>query len=91
MCCACDGSCNHVGPHSFCPAHGGQPAASPSVVTSTSNVMLLSAPMEDATVLRRAAGILRSRSKKKQGIWLNALCKVLTGTADAIESEAWRT
>lgn len=24
MCCACDGSCNHIGPHAYCPAHGGQ-------------------------------------------------------------------
>lgn len=24
MCCACAGSCNHVGNHSFCAAHGGQ-------------------------------------------------------------------
>lgn len=23
FCCACAGSCNHVGPHSFCAAHGG--------------------------------------------------------------------
>ena len=23
MCCVCNGSCNHVGPHSYCVAHGG--------------------------------------------------------------------
>jgi len=23
FCCTCAGSCNHIGPHSFCPAHGG--------------------------------------------------------------------
>lgn len=23
MCCQCDGSCNHIGPHSYCAAHGG--------------------------------------------------------------------
>lgn len=23
-CCQCNGQCNHIGPHQFCVAHGGQ-------------------------------------------------------------------
>lgn len=36
MCCACAGSCNHVGNHWFCEAHGGKPTA-PMVTTSTTH------------------------------------------------------
>lgn len=25
FCCACNGTCNHVGPHSYCAPHGGSP------------------------------------------------------------------
>lgn len=34
-CCACAGTCNHVGNHSYCAAHGGSGYYIPSVVTTT--------------------------------------------------------
>jgi hypothetical protein len=48
MCCACSGSCNHVGPHSYCAAHGGL-ALAPVVDagTGTSFVFVPSAPSDE--------------------------------------------
>jgi hypothetical protein len=36
-CCICNGTCNHVGPHSFCVAHGGGIAwpTTPTTTTTT--------------------------------------------------------
>lgn len=36
FCCACAGTCNHVGNHSFCEAHGGTRYVAPIVTTNTS-------------------------------------------------------
>jgi hypothetical protein len=59
MCCTCDGSCNHVGPHSLCPAHGGQQASGylPPPTTRTT-IYGLPDPGVDATN-RLAAAIER--------------------------------
>lgn len=45
-------------------------------------------PVGDSVTLRRAAEVLRSRSTKPKGIWLSALCRVLTDTADKIDAES---
>lgn len=34
MCCVCAGSCNHIGNHTYCAAHGG-PVYQPAVQTGT--------------------------------------------------------
>lgn len=45
FCCACAGSCNHVGNHSFCEAHGGTYTLAPAVRT-TSNISYSSSAMD---------------------------------------------
>lgn len=37
MCCICNGTCNHVGPHSYCSAHGGGLFNQPTTLTYTTN------------------------------------------------------
>jgi hypothetical protein len=41
----------------------------------------------DAHVLRHAAVILRSRSKKPTGFWLGVMCRFLLSVAEDIEKE----
>ena len=49
MCCACDGSCNHVGQHAYCPAHGG--SAEPVwTFTSTNTMQTLPIPLTEERV-----------------------------------------
>lgn len=62
FCCACAGSCNHVGNHSYCVAHGG--VNTPVVTTVTANTILLPLlPWQDETLespgwLRRPLRVL---------------------------------
>lgn len=44
-CCVCAGSCNHVGPHSYCAAHGGNYLPMTTTVTTQTLV-------EDEEVMR---------------------------------------
>lgn len=43
-CCACNGSCNHVGNHSYCEAHGGKPVPIAYTTTGTSFTWLPTRP-----------------------------------------------
>lgn len=38
FCCACAGSCNHIGNHSFCVAHGGAVNPVVTIQTRTANL-----------------------------------------------------
>lgn len=46
--------------------------------------------MDDAATLRAAATILRRRSRKPNGFWLNIFCRILSETADDIDKETGR-
>lgn len=48
FCCACSGSCNHVGAHSFCEAHGG-PRMATAFSTSTTAATYVLAEVESTT------------------------------------------
>lgn len=44
MCCICAGSCNHIGNHTYCAAHGGSPMLSPGWTTNTTALPPMRAP-----------------------------------------------
>ncbi len=59
FCCACAGSCNHVGNHSFCQAHGG--TASTSFITFKDNTTWTlpgPTPKQELVLMGRAAKAL---------------------------------
>ncbi len=56
FCCACAGTCNHVGNHSYCAAHGGSGYSHP-VVVGTGTVTYITPPCQHDFVIGAAYAV----------------------------------
>lgn len=85
MCCACAGSCNHVGNHSFCEAHGGATHSGQVITGTWRQIIALDADFADAEMLCEAAEVIKRR-RRRQSIVSDILIRVLQKMAARITS-----
>jgi hypothetical protein len=63
-CCACDGFCNHVGPHYFCLSHGGGGGyLQPAPTTDSGTLRWINPPPANSNVLQRLEELILEKSQ----------------------------